>query len=128
MSAIILNGIWSARGDLIISGWRRNGVSCAGRGLKFSPPESAVTLRVKYEGMSQVKDQRVRLAVLDQGPGIPEEYRARVFDPFETVQLKEGVPQIGLGLAFCKMAVEAHGGHIFVGANEPTGTVFAVEI
>jgi len=68
-------------------------------------------------------------AVLDEGPGIPEEHRDRIFDKFEIVSLrKERVLQVGLGLAFCKLAVEAHGGRISVDANKPRGSVFTVEI
>jgi two-component system sensor histidine kinase/response regulator len=100
--------------------------------LKFSPAESMVTLRVEYpeaETASPLQEPRVRIQVLDGGLGIPEEHRDRIFDKFEIVALKErGVSQVGLGLAFCKMVVEAHGGQIFVDANEPQGAVFTVEI
>jgi two-component system sensor histidine kinase/response regulator len=100
--------------------------------LKFSPPGSTVTLRVEYPevGMtSQSARPLVRVQVIDEGPGIAEEHRARIFDKYEILSLKEnGVRQVGLGLAFCKMAVEAHGGRIFVDANEPEGSIFTVEI
>jgi two-component system sensor histidine kinase/response regulator len=100
--------------------------------LKFSPPRSTVTLRVEYPEVrvtSRSIDPLVRVQVIDEGPGIAEEHRARIFDKFEILSLKEdGIRQVGLGLAFCKMAVEAHGGRIFVDANEPKGSVFTVEI
>jgi two-component system sensor histidine kinase/response regulator len=101
--------------------------------LKYSPPKSTVTLRVEFPRSKTDEalphDPGVRICVLDQGPGIPEEYHGRVFDKFEIVAMKrKDTPQVGLGLAFCKMVVEAHGGRIFVGANEPTGAVFTVEI
>jgi signal transduction histidine kinase len=100
--------------------------------LKFSPSETTITLRVEYpevETASQSPQPLVRVQVLDEGSGIAKEHRSRIFDKFEIVLLKErGVPQVGLGLAFCKLAVEAHGGRIFVDANEPTGSVFIVEI
>jgi signal transduction histidine kinase len=100
--------------------------------LKFSPAESTVRLRVEYpeaKTASPMQEPRVRIQVLDEGPGIPEEHRDRIFDKFEIVALKErGISQVGLGLAFCKMVVEAHGGQIFVDANEPQGSVFTVEI
>ncbi len=100
--------------------------------LKFSPRESRVTLRVEYpteEPSLQSPQPLVRVQVLDQGSGIAEEHRDRIFDKFEIVALKKGgMPQIGLGLAFCKLAVEAHGGRIFVDANEPDGSIFTVEI
>lgn len=95
--------------------------------LKFSPAESTITVRVEYSNMEQGTCTRIK--VLDEGPGISEEHRNSIFDKFKTVGLKrEGVPQTGLGLAFCKMVTEAHGGRIFVDANEPVGSVFTVEI
>jgi two-component system sensor histidine kinase/response regulator len=101
--------------------------------LKFSPVESMVTLRLEYpraKTVLRLQEPYVRIQVLDEGPGIPEEHRSRIFDEYEIVALRKGlnVPQIGLGLAFCKMVVEAHRGHIFVDANEPKGAVFTVEI
>jgi len=99
--------------------------------LKFAPSDSTVTLRVDYpEAETGAQDQPlVRVKVLDQGPGIPEEHRERIFDQFEIVSLKQGgIRQVGLGLAFCKLAVEAHGGRISVRANEPRGSIFTVEI
>jgi two-component system sensor histidine kinase/response regulator len=96
--------------------------------LEFSPAESTVTLHVEYPG-AEPASPHVRIQVLDEGPGIPEKHRDRIFDKFEIVALKKRhIPQIGLGLAFCKMVVEAEGGRISVGANEPKGTVFTVEI
>jgi two-component system sensor histidine kinase/response regulator len=97
--------------------------------LKFSPAESTVTLRVEYPRTGDGPGPQVRIEVLDEGPGVPEEHRERIFDKFEIVALKKrNVSQVGLGLAFCKMVVEAHGGRIFVDANEPQGAVFTVEI
>jgi two-component system sensor histidine kinase/response regulator len=97
--------------------------------LKFSPAEGTVTLRVEYPGVGAGSEPQVRIEVLDEGPGVPEEHRERIFDKFEIVALKKrNVSQVGLGLAFCKMVVEAHGGRIFVDANEPQGAVFTVEI
>jgi signal transduction histidine kinase len=102
--------------------------------LKFSPPEGMITIQVEYpraKTLLYASVPRVRIKVFDEGPGITEEYRERIFNKFEIVQLKEfgeGDPQIGLGLAFCKMVIEAHGGHVFVEANEPQGSVFIVEV
>ena len=59
--------------------------------------------------------------MLDSGPGIPPEYLTRVFDRFVQVEGQAGRRQgTGLGLAFCKLAVEAHGGRIWV-ENRPEG-------
>jgi two-component system sensor histidine kinase/response regulator len=73
---------------------------------------------------------RVRLAVRDDGPGIPEDVMVRIFDKFGW--MKPGVPRSyhsgGLGLAFCKLAIEAHGGTIEASNGVPRGAVFTVEI
>jgi two-component system, sensor histidine kinase and response regulator len=72
------------------------------------------------------------IAVRDTGVGLPPEYHQKIFDKFEQVQLKseKGVGgSSGLGLTFCKMAVEAHGGKIWV-ESEGTGKgcTFCVQI
>ncbi len=95
--------------------------------LKFSPPGSKIILKLEY--LDQSPESQARLQIIDEGPGIPEEHRERIFDKFEIVALKQrGVTQVGLGLTFCKMVVEAHQGQISVAANEPTGSIFTIEI
>lgn len=96
--------------------------------LQYSPSDTTVMLRL--EPATHFDDKpHLRLQVIDQGPGIPEEYRTRVFEKFEVVDMKrKGVAQIGLGLTFCKMAVDAHGGRIFIKTNQPQGSIFVVEI
>lgn len=92
--------------------------------LQYSPNNTNVKVLV-----SMTKQERVRIEVIDEGAGIPYEYRERVFDKFEVVNLKnKGIAQIGLGLTFCKMVVEAHHGRIFVEENLPTGSKFIVEL
>lgn len=96
--------------------------------LQYSPSGTTVQLNlsVKYGDDNM---PHLRMQVIDQGSGIPEEYRYRIFEKFEVVNLKhQGVAQIGLGLTFCKMAVDAHGGKIYVKPNQPQGSIFVVEI
>lgn len=63
---------------------------------------------------------KVTVTVADNGPGIPPEYQATIFDKYERIK-REGAPKgMGLGLALCRMAVEAHGGHIWL-ENTPGG-------
>ena len=74
---------------------------------------------------------RVQLRVVDEGPGVPEDKRQRVFDKY--TRLDDGVDanrsvSHGLGLAFCRIAVEAHGGRIWIEENQPTGAAFVVEL
>lgn len=66
----------------------------------------------------------VELRVADAGPGVPEALRQRVFDRFVQGEAASRAGR-GLGLAFCKLAVEAHGGAIWIEDGEP-GAVFCV--
>jgi K+-sensing histidine kinase KdpD len=72
----------------------------------------------------------VRVAVEDDGPGIPEESRARIFDRYsaKSLETRAGAHTVGLGLAFCKLAVAAHGGKIWVERVVPNGSRFVVEV
>jgi len=91
--------------------------------IQYSPPQSNVMLHLEKLG------EHLKLQVIDEGVGIPETDRQRIFNKFEVVELKKkGIKQIGLGLTFCKMVVDAHGGKIYVQANQPSGSIFTVEI
>ncbi|HTG82124.1 MAG TPA: ATP-binding protein, partial [Geobacteraceae bacterium] len=74
--------------------------------LKYSPPESSITLSARVDGAVLVME------VADRGPGVPEADLHRVFDKFYRVPVPEGAGGTGLGLAICKGIVEAHGGKI----------------
>jgi two-component system, sensor histidine kinase and response regulator len=71
-----------------------------------------------------------RIRVIDAGPGVPPEARTRVFDKFETLAARKDqrYHSAGLGLAFCKLAVEAHGGRIGIESAEPNGSIFWFEL
>jgi signal transduction histidine kinase len=67
-----------------------------------------------------------RIDVWDTGPGIPDDYKAKLFDRFIQVKGRRGARRgIGLGLTFCKMVVEAHGGEIWIEDNPSGGSIFA---
>lgn len=72
----------------------------------------------------------VRVAVIDEGKGVPVEARTRIFEKFETLAARreQRYHSVGLGLAFCKLALEAHGGSIGVDSAEPRGSVFWFEL
>ncbi|MGO9838632.1 MAG: response regulator [Polyangiaceae bacterium] len=75
-------------------------------------------------------DKDVELRIADAGVGIPVEMRERVFDPFVQVESGErsrSRGSRGLGLAFCKSAVMAHGGRIWIEDAAP-GAVFCVRL
>jgi signal transduction histidine kinase len=90
--------------------------------LTHSP--HAVTLR-----LSARRDPGGLLfTVADNGPGIPSEYHELIFRKFEQVRPPFGprVRSSGLGLAFCRLVVERHGGRIWVQSTEGTGSAFHI--
>jgi two-component system, sensor histidine kinase and response regulator len=72
----------------------------------------------------------VRIAVHDEGSGVPMESRHTIFEKFGAVTVRKDrtYHSVGLGLAFCKLTVEAHGGWIAVEDGSPVGSVFAFEL
>ena len=68
----------------------------------------------------------VRISISDNGPGIPPEYYEKIFEKFGQVESREHAQKYstGLGLTFCKLAVEAHGGHIGVESEVGKGSTF----
>lgn len=93
--------------------------------LRFSPREAPLVVRL------EATEDRARLEVVDQGPGIPPEQRARIFDKYaqaEALAAEGRRYASGLGLAFCKLAVEAHGGRVGVESELGQGSTFWVEL
>lgn len=66
----------------------------------------------------------VQIAVSDDGPGIPLQYREQIFEAFRTLKSRDAGGGSGLGLALVKKIVERHGGVIEVTDNAPRGTCF----
>ena len=66
----------------------------------------------------------IRVAVTDTGPGIAPEYHQRIFEKFGQVEDRTNRLGTGLGLAFCKLAIEAHGGRIGVESEVGKGSTF----
>jgi signal transduction histidine kinase len=72
----------------------------------------------------------ILFTIADNGPGIPDEYHDLIFRKFEQVRLPH-VPAVrssGLGLTFCRLVVEQHGGRIWVRNGESGGSVFHVTL
>jgi signal transduction histidine kinase len=88
--------------------------------VKFSKSGTAVTVRAAAENGD------VRVEVRDQGPGIPEEERGKLFQPFgkTSVRSTAGESSTGLGLAIVRKIVEGHGGRIWVESQVGVGTGF----
>jgi signal transduction histidine kinase len=92
--------------------------------LIHSPHPVRLELRARAEG------DGILFSVSDNGPGIPEEYHEVIFHKFRQVKSVH-LPRTrssGLGLAFCKLAVEAHGGRIWVRSRPGEGSVFFVSL
>jgi signal transduction histidine kinase len=97
--------------------------------LKFSHRGGTITLEIDYprnQVSSTLAPKQAIIRIMDEGIGIREDLRLRIFDKYEVGNVIDGISQLGLGLAFCKMVVEAHGGAIFVEANQPQGSIFTV--
>ena len=73
-----------------------------------------------------MEQQQVITEISDNGPGISDQVKPRIFDMFYTANAKvaDSRRSMGMGLALCKSIITAHGGKITVGDNTPTGTVF----
>jgi two-component system, NtrC family, sensor histidine kinase KinB len=86
--------------------------------LKYSPTGGTVTVSIS-SGQNAGSDgtATLQIAVTDEGPGVPNEYRERVFDKFFRVEHQvgaadDGVRGTGIGLYLCREIVKAHGGCI----------------
>lgn len=91
---------------------RRTLVNLLGNAIKFTPTGGTVTVEAQLD----LAGRTVLFSVSDTGEGIPSEAFARIFEKFGQVESRMGGRKLstGLGLTFCKLAVEAHGGQIGV--------------
>lgn len=103
---------------------RRVLVNLLANALKFTPRKGSV------EVTAEPKPEAIRIVVRDGGPGVPDEYKERIFEKFAQADAKKkaGVPSTGLGLTFCKLAVEAHGGRIGIDDADGGGSLFWFEL
>lgn len=92
--------------------------------VKYTPKGSNIVITTKKQGANAV------VSVADNGDGIPDEMKDRVFDMFYSGANKvaDSRRSLGLGLSLCKSIVNAHGGTIEVSDNKPHGTVFTVTL
>jgi signal transduction histidine kinase/putative methionine-R-sulfoxide reductase with GAF domain len=90
-----------------------------GNAIKFTPTGGAVQVSARVDTS---EPSTLRVSVSDTGSGIPSEIQGRLFQRFVTGQ-QEGRGS-GLGLAFCKMVMEAHGKRIWVESTSESGTTF----
>lgn len=88
--------------------------------IKYTPPGSHIVITTKKEGEWAV------VSVADDGEGIPDELKSKVFDRFYSGanKIADSRRSLGLGLSLCKSIINAHGGTITVADNKPHGSIF----
>lgn len=100
---------------------RRVLVNLVSNAIKFTPPGGTILLA------ATPREDVLEFSVTDTGPGIPREHQERIFDKFYQVESRargDRLPSSGLGLTFCRLAVEAHGGRIGVESEPGRGSRF----
>ncbi len=92
--------------------------------VKLTPPGGDV--HVSLQGRGEI----LRVEVADHGPGIAAEHHPKIFEKFGQLDtnVRQSIPSSGLGLYFCKLAVEAHGGRIGVDSEVGQGSTFWFEL
>ena len=97
---------------------RRVLVNLLTNAVRFAPEGSEVKVWAEVAGGA------VRIEIRDEGPGVPQEYQGKIFEKFGRVELQRNGSDhsTGLGLTFCKLAIETHGGRIGVVSPSPHAT------
>lgn len=92
--------------------------------IKYTPKGSNILIKTWKQGDKAV------ISIADDGDGIPDEMKARVFNMFYSGanKIADSRRSLGLGLSLCRSIVNAHGGKITVSDNTPHGTVFTVTL
>lgn len=95
-------------------------INLIGNALKYTPNESRIRI------WSEEIDDMIHIHVADEGPGIPDEEKTRIFEMFYTGgnRIADSRRSLGLGLALCRSIITAHQGKIWVTDNDPRGSVF----
>lgn len=95
-------------------------INLVNNAIKYTPAGSVIEI------YTEMKDKQVIVSVADDGPGIPDEQKGRVFEMFYTGanKIADSRRSLGLGLSLCKSIVTAHGGAIWVADNHPSGAIF----
>lgn len=104
--------------------FRRTLTNLVENAIRFAPPETTITVTATRT------PSETEVRVVDRGSGIPEQMREKVFEAFAQAEAKDAMAQIGgrgLGLTFCKVAIEAQGGRIWIEDGAP-GAIFCVRL
>ncbi len=89
-----------------------------------STADGTVVVGLSFDESDIKSKQQLRLIVSDDGDGVPEENREKIFSPFFTTKTKG----TGLGLAISRRIIEAHSGKMFVDDSESGGAKFTIEL
>ncbi len=95
--------------------------------IKFTPNHGTVQLWAKAEPERE-NENMLLLGVTDNGPGIPPEEQPRLFEKFQQTSATGRRAGTGLGLPFCKLTVEAHGGEIWLESEVGKGATFIIRL
>jgi signal transduction histidine kinase len=92
--------------------------------VKLTPPGGDVRVTLEARG------HHLRIEVRDHGPGIAAQHHPKIFEKFGQLDtnVRQSIPSSGLGLYFCKLAVEAHGGRIGVDSEVGQGSTFWIDL
>jgi signal transduction histidine kinase len=88
--------------------------------LKIKNYSPRLTIRTKAE------NEKVAIEIEDNGPGIPDEIKDKILQPFFTT--KKGTQGTGLGLSITNDIIKAHGGRLEVSSNPENGTTFIIHL
>jgi PAS domain S-box-containing protein len=108
----------NADGDML----RRVVINLLENAIKFTPLNGAIELGAELE------QGNVHIWVKDSGPGIPEDSLEIIFDKYTRLQADRFPKGLGLGLAFCRLAIQAHGGKIWAESKPGKGSRFIFSI
>lgn len=107
---------------------RRVLINLIGNSIKFTPADGHIVISAElHQGSGADAEPALLFSVRDDGHGIPDEDRDRIFEKWGQVEAHKTKRKssTGLGLAFCKLAVEAHGGRIWVESQAGAGSTFS---
>src|SRR5581483_4217108 len=98
-------------------------VNLLGNAIKFTPKGGTITASIAEEA----EGGALLFSVRDTGPGIPRDAFTRIFEKFGQVALRRSgqMMSTGLGLTFCQLVVQAHGGRIWVESELGQGSTFS---
>ncbi len=101
---------------------RRVFINLLDNAIKYTPNNGRIRIEAQQDG------EWVQVSVIDTGFGIPESEQELIFHKFTRLHNREGSKGLGLGLTFCRLAVEGHGGRIWVKSKPEVGSRFSITL